>query len=137
MNFTDVSILGIVVATFANMIIGGLWYSPVLFANAWMKGMGKKRSDFNQQDAKVGYLLTIVAGFVSAYVLSLFIQLLDTLTVEGGAMVGLLAGLGIAAMRELSPTVFESRRWVLFVISAGYHVVALTVMGMIVAAYSL
>lgn len=31
MDFSNVSILAIILAVVANMVIGALWYSPVLF----------------------------------------------------------------------------------------------------------
>lgn len=134
MNFTDVSILAIILSVISNMIIGALWYSPVLFANAWMKGMGKKKEDFDAKGANVGYMLTTVAGLVTAYILSVFIHSMDDTSIGQGALIGFLAGFGIASMRELAPTFFESRKLVLYFISAGYHIVSLTVMGLIIAA---
>jgi hypothetical protein len=39
----------------------------------------------------------------------------------------------IASAGELSPTFFEGRKYTLFLISGGYHIVSLTVMGIIIA----
>jgi len=36
----------------------------------------------------------------------------------------------------ISPTFFESRNLTLYAISAGYHIVALTIMGIILAAFA-
>ena len=136
MNFTDVSILAILIAGISNTIIGALWYSPLLFANSWMKGMGKKKEELDMKGANLGYLLNILASFITAYVLSVFINAIENVTVVEGALVGFLAGLGIAVCREISPTFFEGRKRILFLISAGYHIVALTVMGIIIAAFN-
>ena len=135
MDFSQISILAIVLAVIANMIIGALWYSPVLFANVWMKSLGKTREELHSSNANIGYGLTTLAGIVSAIVLSLFITMLDPVTIGGGALIGFLAGAGIASARELSPTFFEGRKYTLFLISAGYHVVSLTIMGMIIACF--
>lgn len=134
MHFTDVSILAIILAVVANMVIGALWYSPLLFANIWVKALGKNMEDMNPEGAKIGYTLTTLGGFFTAYVLSLFIHLLDLVTVLDGALIGLLVGF-VAAFRELSPTFFESRKYTLFFISAGYHILSLTIMGIIIAAF--
>jgi len=135
-NLTDVSLLAILFSAISNTIIGALWYSPLLFANIWMKGMGKKKEEIDMKGANLGYLLNILASFISAYVLSVFINLIDHVTILDGALVGFLAGFGIAACREVSPTFFEGRRRILFFISSGYHIVALTVMGIIIAAFA-
>ncbi len=135
MDFTNVSILAIILAVIANMAIGALWYSPVLFSNIWVNALGKKMEEIDPKGAYVGYGLTTLGGIFTAVVLSLLINLLDTVTVLDGALFGFLLGL-IAAFRELSPTFFEGRNYTLFFISAGYHIAALTVMGTIIAAFA-
>lgn len=85
--------------------------------------------------AKTGYLFTILASLVSSYVLSLCIHMIPSYSIGTGARIGFLAGFGIAAIRELSPTIFKDRDRVLYYISAGYHIVSLTIMGMIIAAF--
>lgn len=125
--------MAIIAAVVANMIIGALWYSPVLFANVWMKSLGKTREELQTSNANIGYGLTTLAGIISAIVLLFIITMLDPITIGGGALIGFLAGAGIASARELSPTFFEGRKYTLFLISAGYHTVSLTVMGMIIA----
>ena len=136
MNFTDVSILAIILAVVANMVLGALWYSPILFANIWVKALGKKMENINPKGANIGYALTTLGGIFTAFVLSLLIHLLDTVTILDGAIIGFLVGL-VAAFRELSPTFFESRKYTLFFISAGYHIVSLTIMGIIIALFAI
>ena len=136
MDFSQLNILAIVLAVIANMIIGALWYSPVLFSNIWIKSLGKSMEDIHESNPNIGYAYTTVAGIISAIVLSLFIGMLDTITIGSGALIGFLAGVGIASARELSPTFFEGRKYTLFFISAGYHIVSLTVMGMIISLFA-
>jgi len=136
MHLFEIHILGIILAVVANSIIGAMWYSPLLFANIWMKSLEKTREELHTSSANTGYALTMLAAVVSALVLSYFISLLDSISIGNGALIGFLAGAGIAAARELSPTFFEARKFTLFLISAGYHIVALTVMGIILAAFA-
>lgn len=136
MDLSQINFLAVLLAVIANTVIGALWYSPVLFANVWMKSLGKTEEELHKSSANVGYVLTMVASVLSAIVLSLLIQLLDHITIGGGALIGFLVGLGIAAARELSPTFFEGRKLTLFFISSGYHIVSLTIMGMIIACFS-
>lgn len=135
MDVSQISLLAIVLAVIANMVIGALWYSPVLFANIWMKSLGKTAEELHKSNANIGYGLTTLAGIVTAIILSLFMSMLDSVTIGGGALIGLLAGAGIASARELSPTFFEGRKYTLFFISSGYHIVSLTVMGIIIACF--
>ncbi len=135
MDVTQISFIAIVLSVFANMIIGALWYSPVLFANIWMKSLAKTAEELHKSNANLGYGLTTLAGIVTAIILSLFMSMLDSVTIGGGALIGFLAGAGIASARELSPTFFEGRKYTLFFISSGYHVVSLTIMGIIIALF--
>jgi len=136
MQLFDIHILGILLAVVANTVIGALWYSPLLFAKVWMKSLGKTPEELNTSSANTGYLLTMIAAIISAVILSYFISLVDSISIGDGALIGFLAGFGIAAARELSPTFFESRNFTLYMISAGYHIVALTIMGTILAAFA-
>jgi len=135
MDVSQISFIAIVLAVFANMIIGALWYSPVLFANIWMKSLGKTAEELHKSNANIGYGLTTLAGIVTAIILSLFMSMLESVTIGGGALIGFLAGAGIASARELSPTFFEGRKYTLFFISSGYHIVSLTIMGIIIALF--
>ena len=55
MDLSQISILAIILAVVANMIIGALWYSPVLFANVWMKSLGKtrRRTAYKQPEYRI------------------------------------------------------------------------------------
>ncbi|OZM57335.1 hypothetical protein CIB95_07690 [Lottiidibacillus patelloidae] len=129
----EISILAIILAVISNGVIGALWYSPLLFGNRWISAMGKKKEDFDKSGANIGYMLTMIAAIITALTLTFFINMMEVVTIGGGALIGFLAGLGIAAMRELSPTFFEGRNITLYLISISYHIFSLTVMGMIIA----
>lgn len=42
----EVNVLAIALAMVANMAVGAIWYSPLMFSNLWIKLMGKKREEF-------------------------------------------------------------------------------------------
>ena len=65
--------LAILVAAVAGMIVGALWYSPLLFGNVWMKLMGLGRKQLQAAKKKgmgKSYFLSFVALLVMAYVIS-------------------------------------------------------------------
>jgi hypothetical protein len=45
MHMHNLNLLAILVAAIATMPIGFLWYSPLLFANPWMREMGYDPND--------------------------------------------------------------------------------------------
>lgn len=45
MNFMGVNLWSVLVAAIATMVVGFLWYSPLLFARPWMVAMGYDPED--------------------------------------------------------------------------------------------
>lgn len=45
MHFMKVNLLAVLVSAIATMVVGFLWYSPVLFAKPWMREMGYDPND--------------------------------------------------------------------------------------------
>ena len=40
MHFMDINLLSVLVAAIATMVLGFVWYSPLLFAKPWTVEMG-------------------------------------------------------------------------------------------------
>lgn len=51
--FSDVNLVAVLVAGVVDMVIGALWYSPVLFAKSWMRLIGKKEEDMKKMNSRV------------------------------------------------------------------------------------
>ena len=47
-----VNYLAVLVAAIVSMVIGGLWYSPLLFGNVWMKLSGITQKDVEKAKKK-------------------------------------------------------------------------------------
>ena len=129
----NINYLAIIVAALSTFIIGGVWYSPAVFGKAWMKENG-----FTEESLKNSNMLKIfgtafILGLVAAFNLAMFLGPEDR--IPYGAFYGFLAGFGWVAMFIGTHYLFERRSFRLFLINAGYAVVALTVMGVIIAAW--
>src|ERR671924_8233 len=66
--------LPVVVAALSTMVIGFLWYSPILFAKPWMRAAGYDINDTAAMEkmrkgAGVTYLRALLASLLSAFVL--------------------------------------------------------------------
>lgn len=131
---TAFNYLAILVATASTFVLGGLWYSPVLFGRAWMREMG-----FTEESLKargdVGRImgLSFVLEWVMAFNLAAFIGSKASLT--SGLLAGAAAGFGWVALALGVTYLFERKPLRLFLINAGYHAVVLTVMGAILGAW--
>ncbi|MBX2965841.1 MAG: DUF1761 domain-containing protein [Cyclobacteriaceae bacterium] len=123
----------VLVAGLSTFLIGGLWYSPAVFGKAWMKENG-----FTEEDLKNGSMakifgLAFFLALIAAINLAMFMGQEDDPAT--GALWGFLAGFGWVATFVGTHYLFERKSFKLFLINAGYSVVALTVMGTILAAW--
>lgn len=74
MNYTLIA-----VATIAQFILGGLWYSPLIFGKWWMQIVGADNctpEEIKAMQKGMGpfYLIQLVITFVSTTALAMFIQ---------------------------------------------------------------
>lgn len=133
MDFSQINILAILVAALSSFLLGGFWYSPVGFGNAWMKETGvSEESSKNANMAKI-FTLAFLASLIISFNLAMFLG--PESTFETGMLYGFLAGFGWVAMAFAINDLFERRTFKLFAINAGYHSIAFTIMGGIIGAW--
>ena len=132
-----INYLTVLVAAILNMAVGALWYSPTLFGKAWMELVGFKPEDAQKRMAGMqrAYSLTFVASFVMAYALARVLWYAKVTTVGGGVLIGLLAWIGFVATTQGANYVFEGKPFRLFTINTGYSLVALVIMGALLAVW--
>jgi len=117
----------IFVAALMSFAIGGLWYSPLLFARAWMKEAGL--TEQQAKEAPMGRIfgLAAVASLVMAFNLAAFIG--PKASLGFGLFAGAAAAIGWVAMSLGVIYLFEQRSLKLWLINSGYQVIAYTLMG--------
>lgn len=117
----------VLAAAVAGMVLGALWYSPLLFGNAWMRALGKTTGDLGPAGPAMAG--SMAACLVTAVVVEFFVVATGAYTPAAGAGVGALLGVGILATGMLSDSLFSGWGWRLYFIQAGYRVCYLVVMG--------
>ena len=125
--------LALFVAALSTFLIGGLWYSPAVFGKAWMRENGFKEEDLKGRNMVKVFGLAFLLAVISAVNLAMFMGPENDPTM--GALWGFLAGAGWVATFVGTHYLFERKSFTLFLINAGYSVVALTIMGIIIAAW--
>lgn len=129
----QVNIWAILVSALSTFLIGGLWYSPAVFGKAWMRENGFKEEDMKGGNMVKIFGLAFLLGLIAAINLAMFLGPEADLTF--GAAAGFAAGAGWVATFVGTHYLFERRSFKLFLINAGYSIVALTVMGVIIGAW--
>jgi hypothetical protein len=137
MQFTTVNYLAVIVAALATFFIGALWYSPLLFAKHWMKAHGYTEEKLKemQKTAMPAYVVSLVCYLVMAYVLAMFLGVMNVAGAKGGMWVGFFAWLGFAATIGLTANMFSDKKLSTYIIDAGYQLTYLLVMGAILGAW--
>ena len=126
--------LAILVATVSTFLLGGLWYSPVMFGRAWMQEMGfTPESCKARGDAGRIMGVSFVLELIMAFNLAAFIGAKASLAF--GLFAGAAAGFGWVALSFGVTYLFERKSLRLFFINAGYHGLAFTLMGAILGVW--
>ncbi len=133
MNFHALNIWAILAAAVSAFVLGGLWYSPMIFGAAWKRA---NRFGTDEPPAATAKIFAISFGLRLVMALNLAMFLNDPKTnLAWGATAGFLAGFGWAAMGIGIVSLFERRPLSYVLINGGYLTVALTLMGAILGAW--
>ncbi len=121
--------LAVCVCAVMSLVIGGLWWSPLLFAKAWQRETGLSDEQLKQMNPLRTFGLTFVLAYLSAYNLAAFVGDQST-TWKWGLTAGLLAGFWAIAMFIIIG-LFEQRTLNHLLINCGYIAVYFAVSGFI------
>lgn len=130
----EINYPAVCVAAFSAFVLGGVWYSPLLFQKPWMKATGLSEADVAKGKPVVIFGGAFALCLVMAANLAAFLGGPDT-TVAWGAAAGALAGGGWVACGIGVVALFERRPAAYTFINGGYWLVALTLMGAIIGAW--
>lgn len=129
-----VNLMAVVAAAVVQMVLGFFWYSPALFGKQWMGYMGKTEEEIKSGANASMYTWMALVSLVTAYVLAHFVQYTDS-TALAGMQTGFWLWLGFVATYGVSAVLFEGRPRGLYYINMGYQVVALVLMGALLAVW--
>lgn len=134
MNFSAINYFAVLAAAVATFLLGGLWYSPLLFGKAWLRANNFSDADVQTFSKARMFGWSIVFSLVMALNLALFLGGPET-NATWGMAAGVLTGLGWVTMAIAIISLFENRSWSYIAINGGYMTVAFTVMGLIIGAW--
>ena len=137
MTLPVVNNLAVLVTGVVIFMIGGLWYSPVLFAKRWVALIGKSEAELKASAGSMpmSYLMVLLCGLVTAWVMALVVGNFAPGTAVDGAMIGALSWLGFAGVTSFGTALFSDKPKALWLIDSGYNLVSFVVAGIILAAW--
>jgi hypothetical protein len=131
--FQNLNWLAIVVAAISAFALGGLWYSPLLFAKRWMKESGVTEENAKNNNMLKVFGLSFILSLIAAFFLAMFIG--PDQGAAFGALAGFMSGLGWVFTFMGISYLFESKTLAHFLINSIYSVVSLTLMGFIIGVW--
>jgi hypothetical protein len=131
------NIWAILVAAAAAQVIGGLWYSPMLFAKVWLREAGLTEAQIKARPSLMPFIVAVGAGLVLAAALALLHLALKEESFGGalwaGLWVGVVAGVGISAASSAPHYAFTGKSRLLFLIDQAQTLANCVVMSLIIA----
>jgi hypothetical protein len=133
MSMSTLNVWAVLVAAIVAYILGGLWFSPALFAKAWKRANGFGTSEPPKPNAQK-LILAFVLTLVMSANLAMFLNDPKT-TLAWGATAGFLAGFGWIVMGMGIVAIFERRPLSYVLVNGGFLTLSLVVMGAILGGW--
>ena len=127
---SNINLIAVVAAAVVHMLTSLVWFSPKLFGKQW--------TDLTKQELKPARQW-LVAGLIGhlliAFVSAVVINLADATTIVDGIVVGVLMWGGFIVTLETGELIWEKIPFRLFAIRVGNHLVAMSLVGAILAGW--
>lgn len=133
MNFSTINWLAVAAAALSSFVIGGLWFSPLLFCNVWMRVAGLSEEQVKAGNKGKIFGVTAILSLIMALNLAMFLNDPKT-TASWGATAGFLAGIWTFCAIAMVG-LFELKSWTYILINGLYSTISLTIMGLIIGAW--
>ncbi len=134
-----INYLAVLVAGVVIFMLGGLWYSPVLFAKRWVALQGRTMEEM-QASAKEGsmpmmYLQVFICGLITAWVMAIVIGFLPLLDLTRALKLAVICWLGFAAVTSYGTALFSMKPRALWLIDTAFNLVSFVIAAAIIAVW--
>lgn len=131
-----INYLAVLVAGVVIFMLGGLWYSPVLFAKKWMALQNRTADDMSGGGNMAAmYVQVFICGVLTAWALAILMGFLPVLGMMHAVKLALLCWLGFAAATSYGTSMFSMKPKALWLIDTGFNLVSFVVAAVILAAW--
>ena len=134
--FSHINWLAVIVAGIAYFMLGGLWYSKVLFGAKWA---ALQKIDMNDPNVKKGVATMTFYSFLLMLLtvigLAIFVVRLDLTMISSGVKLGLVTGLFFSVTAVSISFLYERKPSALYFISGGYQLAGNIIAAIILVAW--
>ncbi|MBF6640521.1 DUF1761 domain-containing protein [Flavobacterium sp. J49] len=152
----------VLVSALVTLVVGFVWYSPKVFGTIWMNETGMTEEKAKQSNMLKVFGLTIFYSLMLSFIMpALVIHQMGALgliggdpalakpsyaafladygdafrTFKHGALHGFMSGLFLALPITAINSLFEQKSWKYILVTAGYWIVSMTIMGAIICGW--
>jgi hypothetical protein len=129
---SELNWIAILVATVAGFLLGGLWFSPLLFSKRWMAALGKSKEEMGKPGPALA--LSFAVTLLTAIALGVLLTIMPLTTTPGALRLGLTIGIVFYALATASDYAYTGWPRTIYWIQASYHVLMIALMTVIIAA---
>ena len=137
LDLNGINWIAVIVATVIYFLLGAVWFAPQTpIGRAWMSASGYHSPTSGTSSTSLFYIIPAAMSFVAVLATALIARATGTDTVNEGIILGLVVGVGYAAMVTMTTAAFEfskPRQWTWGIIDASYHVIGLLIAAIILA----
>jgi hypothetical protein len=126
----EINWLAVALCAVGSLVLGGIWYSPLLFAKSWQQAAGLSDDQLKSGNMAKIFGLTLVLSFIAAAVFAMFLG--KNFGLGPATAAGFSAGLCWVAASYGITYLFEHRPLKLWLINGGYHTLQFTLFGAII-----
>ena len=128
--------LAVIVGAVIYFALGAVWYAPPVLGKAWMRSIGFDPSQRPPQASAATYVVPFLAYIVMAVATGMIAAATGSEGFGDGIVLGLVVGIGFAAMHTLIDATFDPNKpqpWTWFAINATYHALGLLIVAVLVS----
>ena len=125
------NLLAVGLATVAAMVVGALWYSPLLFVKAWTQALGKTPAELGNPKAAIAN--SVLMNLVSAFTLCAVFQWQNITGLWDAVVTAQALAVGLVVSNQLMRDRFHGASAQLSLINGANTVVVYLVMAVVLA----
>lgn len=134
MEMSTLNIWAVLVSAVAGFMVGGIWYSPLMFSKAWVSALNIDVEKVEGMNMTKIMSLSFVYHLIMAFCLGMFLND-SSIGLSEGAFYGFLTGFGWIFFVLATNSMYENRPFKYVLITGGHWVVTFTIMGLILGAW--
>lgn len=112
-------IIAIIISALSNFVLGGLWYSPILFGTIWLKEQSLTCEQLKSHGVRP-YVFSLIYSILAAVGFNYLIM--NSISLYNNLIIALIVGVLLIATAIGTNYQFAGRSNKTFLIDAGYHV---------------